>query len=200
VREHFDEIEAAAYSVSLFTDWQKNRINEVGLKVRLEDGHRFDAPAEFFGAKRATKNLHPIAELPAENCTEQMGVPGPWYERLPHFRMAFAPSAGKELQSEYFASRENALDALFAVERLRDRVGPYLLISETRTVAADQLWMIPCYKSPASQFISPGSRLACGEPIAASDRERAGAISCAPLGKAVCDDSRTAAFALRKAA
>jgi alditol oxidase len=149
LKEHFDEIEGAAYSVSLFTNWQKQRINEVWLKIRMDEGRGFDAPAEFFGATRATKNLHPIAELSAENCTEQMGLPGLWYERLPHFRMGFTPSAGKELQSEYFVPRENALDALLAVERLRERVGPYLLISEIRTIAADDLWMSPCYKQPS---------------------------------------------------
>lgn len=149
LKEHFDEIQAAAYSVSLFTDWQKQRINEVWLKIRLDQAPKFDAPADFFGATRATRNLHPIAELSAENCTEQMGVPGPWYERLPHFRMGFVPSAGKELQSEYFVPREKALDAFFAVERLGDLVGPHLLISEIRTIAADELWMSPCYKQPS---------------------------------------------------
>jgi xylitol oxidase len=144
--KHFDEIEAAAYSVSLFTDWQKQRVNEVWLKCAVDEGKKFDAPAEFFGARRATKNLHPIAELSAENCTEQMGVPGPWYERLPHFRMGFTPSAGKELQSEYFVSRNNAVEAILAVEKLRDQVSPHLLISEIRAIAADHLWLSPCYK------------------------------------------------------
>jgi alditol oxidase len=149
LKDHFDEIESAAYSVSLFTDWQKERINEVWLKIRLDSGQTFDAPPDFFGAKRATRNLHPIAELSAENCTEQMGVPGPWYERLPHFRMGFAPSAGKELQSEYFVPRKHALEAILAVERLRQQVGPHLLISEIRTIAGDDLWMSPCYKRPS---------------------------------------------------
>jgi alditol oxidase len=147
--EHFDAIESAAYSVSLFTDWHEKRINEVWLKLRMPDEAKFDAPKEFFGAKRATRNLHPIVALSAENCTEQMGVPGPWYERLPHFRMGFTPSAGKELQSEYFVARQNAVDAILAVERLRDQVGPHLLISEIRTIAADDLWMSPCYKQPS---------------------------------------------------
>ena len=146
MKEHFDAIESSAYSVSLFTDWQNQRINEVWIKSREEKGQAFDATPEFFGAKRATKNLHPIAALSAENCTEQMGVPGPWYERLPHFRMGFTPSAGKELQSEYFVPREHAIEAILAVERLRDRVSPHLLISEIRAIAADHLWMSPCYE------------------------------------------------------
>jgi alditol oxidase len=148
LKDHFDAIEASAYSVSLFTDWQKQRINEVWLKSRVEKGQASEAPAEFFGAKRATRNLHPIAELSAENCTEQMGVPGPWYERLPHFRMGFTPSAGKELQSEYFIPRQHAVEAILAVERLRDQVGPHLMITEIRAIAADDLWMSPCYHQP----------------------------------------------------
>jgi xylitol oxidase len=144
MKEHFDEIESSAYSVSLFTDWQKGLFSEVWLKSRVEKDQAL-APPEFFGAKLATKNLHPIVELSAENCTEQMGVRGPWYERLPHFRMGFTPSAGKELQSEYFVPRQHAVEAILAVERLRDRITPYLLITEIRAIAADDLWMSPCY-------------------------------------------------------
>src|SRR5205085_10062297 len=147
--DHFESIMSSGYSVSLFTDWQHQRIREVWVKRRVG---REDSPAakpEFFGARLAAKNLHPIAELSAENCTEQMGVPGPWYERLPHFRMGFTPSSGKELQSEYFVPRQDAVESLLAIERLRDRVSPHLMISELRTVDADRLWMSPCYERPS---------------------------------------------------
>jgi xylitol oxidase len=146
LQDHFDEIQSAAYSVSLFTDWQNQRINEVWLKIKMQDDKRVAIPAEFFGAKRARRKLHPIEALSAEACTEQMGVPGPWYDRLPHFRMGFTPSAGRELQTEYFVPREHAIDAILAVDRLHDQVGPNLLITEIRTIAADDLWLSPCYK------------------------------------------------------
>ena len=149
MKDHFDEIQSSGYSVSLFTDWQGKRLNEVWIKSRVGDGPPFAANSEFFGAKLATRNLHPIAELSAENCTGQMGVPGPWYERLPHFKMGFTPSAGKELQSEYFVPRRNAVDAILAIERLRDQITPHLLISEIRTIAADDLWMSTCYRQPS---------------------------------------------------
>ena len=148
VKDHFDAIESSGYSVSLFTDWQNQRVNEVWIKSREEKREAFDAPEELFGAKRATKNLHPIAELSAENCTEQMGVLGPWYERLPDFRMGFTQSAGKELQSEYFVPRQHAVEAILAVERLRDQISPHLMISEIRAIAADNLWLSPCYEKP----------------------------------------------------
>jgi alditol oxidase len=149
VKDHFEEIVAAGYSVSLFTDWQKSRVNEVWVKRRVEKGATLTADREFYGARAATVNVHPIVELSAENCTEQMGVPGPWYERLPHFRMGFTPSSGRELQSEYFVPRRNAVEALLAVERLRDHVSPHLMISELRTIDADNFWMSPCYNQPS---------------------------------------------------
>jgi xylitol oxidase len=146
LKDHFDTIMSSGYSVSLFTDWQRGRVNEVWVKSLIREGAAADPPREFYGATRATKDLHPIAELPAENCTEQRGVPGPWYERLPHFRMGFTPSSGKELQAEYFVPLHNGVEAILAIERLRDRVAPHLQISELRTVAADDLWMSPCYR------------------------------------------------------
>lgn len=145
VKDHFDDIQASAYSVSLFTDWRQPRVNEVWLKSRV----KFAAPEEWLEARLAKRNLHPIAELPAGNCTPQMGVPGPWYERLPHFKTGFTPSAGKELQSEYFVPRKNAVDAILAISRLGEQVSPYLLISEIRTVAADDLWMSMAYGRPS---------------------------------------------------
>ncbi len=147
--DHFESIMSSGYSVSLFTDWQNQRIGEVWVKRRIDKDKSPAATPEFFGARLAAKNLHPIAELSAENCTEQMGVPGPWYERLPHFRMGFTPSSGKELQSEYFVPRKNAVESILAIERLRDRVSPHLMISELRTIDADRLWMSPCYERPS---------------------------------------------------
>ena len=152
--DHFEAIMGSGYSVSLFTNWQKNTISEVWLKRRVGESGTPDVKpvgetADFFGATPATKNLHPIAELSAENCTEQMGVPGPWYERMPHFRMGFTPSSGRELQSEYFVPRRNAVEAILAVEKLRDSVTPRLMISELRTIDGDDLWMSPCYKQPS---------------------------------------------------
>jgi len=142
LKDNFDKIMSAGYSVSLFTDWQTDSINEVWIKSRVDTSNN-NPPKEFFGAMIATKNLHPIAELSAENCTEQMGVPGPWYERMPHFKMGFTPSSGKELQAEYFIPRKNAVEAMLAVSRLSKQIGPNLFISEIRTIAADNLWMSP---------------------------------------------------------
>ncbi len=146
LEDHFEEIVSAAYSVSLFTDWQSGGFNQVWFKRRVAEGTAFEPEPELFGARLAANPLHPIAGLSAENCTEQMGIPGPWHERLPHFRMGFTPSSGEELQSEYFVPRQHAGAALGAIGRLRDHVAPLLQISEVRTIAADPLWMSPFYQ------------------------------------------------------
>ena len=149
IKEHFDEIVSSGYSVSLFTDWQNESINEVWIKSLVDDASNAEAKKDFFGAAPATKNVHPIIELPAENCTEQMGVPGTWYERLPHFKMGFTPSSGKELQAEYFVPHEHAVEAIQAIQKMGKEIGPHLFISEIRTIDADDFWMSPGYKQPS---------------------------------------------------
>jgi xylitol oxidase len=146
LEKHFDEIMGSGYSVSIFTDWQKKILSQIWVKSRVEKDQAFQKPDNLFGAKAATRNLHPIKALSAENCTEQMGVPGPWHERLPHFKVNFTPSSGKELQSEFFVPRSRAYEAILAVESLRDEIGPLLFITELRCIAADDFWMSPCYK------------------------------------------------------
>ena len=146
LEHHLDDIFASGYSVSLFTDWQNHRATQVWIKRRVVLGSHVDPSTDFYGATPATRNLHPLEGHSAENCTEQMGVPGPWFERLPHFRMNFTPSSGAELQSEYFVPREKAYAAIVAVEQLRDKITPHLFISEFRTIAADDLWISPCYQ------------------------------------------------------
>ena len=146
LEDHFEDIMSSAYSVSLFTDWRSATFNQVWLKRRVIDGTSLELEPKLFGATLATRPLHPIGALSAENCTEQLGTPGPWHERLPHFRMDFTPSSGEELQTEYFVPRQHAFSALHAIEQLREHLAPLLMISEVRTIAADKLWMSPCYQ------------------------------------------------------
>ena len=147
--EHFDEIMSAGYSVSYFTDWRGDTVNQVWIKTR---GDTFAAPPSFFGARPATKKLHPIAALDATNCTDQMGKPGSWFERLPHFNIGSVPAGGSELQVEYFVPREHAPAAVRLLSGWGERLAPVLMISEVRTIAADDLWMSPFYKEPCVAF------------------------------------------------
>ena len=149
LKDHLEEVFGAGYSVSLFTDWQNHQATQVWIKRRLAPGDPNKWAPEFFGARLATEKLHPLAGHPAEACTEQQGIPGPWYERLPHFRMNFTPSSGQELQTEYLVPLDRGYDAILAVEKLRDRITPHLFITELRTIAADKLWMSTAYERPS---------------------------------------------------
>ncbi len=146
LEHNFDAVFGAGYSVSLFTDWQHHKATQVWIKRKLQAGEHHESATDFYGAQRATEKLHPITGHPAESCTEQMGIPGPWYERLPHFKMNFTPSSGRELQTEYFVPRERGYEAILAVEKLRNQITPHLFVTELRTIAADDLWMSTAYK------------------------------------------------------
>lgn len=146
LKHHFDEIFGAGYSVSLFTDWQNHRATQVWIKRKLAANDPNKWAPEFFGAKLATEKLHPIENHRAESCTDQQGIPGPWYERLPHFRMNFTPSSGRELQAEYFVPRNRGYEAILAVEELKNQITPHLFVTELRTIAADDLWMSMAYQ------------------------------------------------------
>ena len=99
LHEHFDAITASGYSVSVFTRWGET-VDQVWIKSRVTDAPEQERD-ELFGAVAATVDRHPILGLDPVNCTPQLGVPGPWSDRLPHFRMGFTPSNGEEIQSEY---------------------------------------------------------------------------------------------------
>lgn len=146
LKNNFSSIMSSGYSVSLFTDWKNRNINEVWVKSRVDPNDTAEAPPMLHGASPASQNMHPVESQSAENVTDQMGVPGPWYERMPHFKMGFRPSTGKELQAEYFVPFEHGYEALMAVEKLHEKITPHLFISEIRSIQKDNFWMSPCYK------------------------------------------------------
>jgi xylitol oxidase len=140
--ESFAAIMAAGYSVSAFTLWDEPAVRQVWVKRRTDQPPQALPPA--LGDRRpAVHDVHPIPGLDPVNCTPQAGAAGPWYDRLPHFRMGFVPSAGDEIQSEYLVARRHAPRALEALRGLAGRIRPLVQISEIRTVAADELWMSP---------------------------------------------------------
>ncbi|MGW5326538.1 FAD-binding protein [Streptomyces sp. NPDC004014] len=136
----YEAVAGAAYSVSLFTDWREPGFRQVWVKRRTDQ-----APVDFPWAAAATGAMHPVPGMPAVNCTAQFGEPGPWHERLPHFRAEFTPSSGAELQSEYLLPRPAALEALHALDAVRATVAGVLQTCEVRTVAADPQWLSPAH-------------------------------------------------------
>jgi xylitol oxidase len=141
--EHFDEITSCGYSVSVFTRWEETT-DDVWVKSRVSDAAE-EIRDDLFGARPAGTERHPILGIDPVSCTPQLGVPGAWSDRLPHFRMGFTPSNGDEIQSEFIVARRNALAAIEAVRAIGDEIRPLLQVSELRTIAADRLWLSPQY-------------------------------------------------------
>jgi alditol oxidase len=202
--DHFAELAAAGYSVSMFTDWRAPRLTQVWIKqcaaapdaavppassfpvpelavppassfpvpesavsqassfpvpeLAVSPASSFSVPesavaqAPWFTAVPAPAARHPVPGVSPEACTEQLGVPGRWYERLPHFRPEFQPSAGAELQSEFLLPMAHAIPALHALAEIRDHLAPVLQICEIREVAADGFWLSPCYRQDSVAF------------------------------------------------
>ena len=177
--DHFAALIAAGYSVSLFTDWRAPRLTQIWIKQRLPVPAPASAPVtsattapasapvtsatitpeipsatleSWFTATPAPAPRNPVPGAPPDACTQQLGVPGPWYARLPHFRPDFQPSVGHELQSEYLLPASRAVPALHALSQIRDRLAAVLRICEIRVVAADQLWLSPCYQQDSVAF------------------------------------------------
>lgn len=143
---NYDKITARAYSVSIFTDWSGEDVGSVWLKSRMDEAK---PPQDLFGAKLAHTGQHPLPDQPATNTTEQRGIPGPWIDRLPHFKLGFTPSNGDELQTEYLVPRRHAIEAITAVRALGERITPHLHITELRSMAADSLWLSGAYETDA---------------------------------------------------
>ncbi|QEV99694.1 FAD-binding protein [Microbacterium caowuchunii] len=132
-------VTSLGYSVSLFTTWRDPAlVDQVWVKARTDAA---PAPERLLGALPASGPRHPLPGVSAESCTVQGGVPGPWLDRLAHFRLEFTPSQGEELQTEYFVARSDAADAIRALRPLADRIAPLLFVNEVRTIAADELWL-----------------------------------------------------------
>ena len=143
--DDLEGVTSAAYSVSVFTRWVGEVAGQVWLKTRL-DSDDITLPDDWRGATRSLLEQPILIEGSENNLTTQGGVPGPWLERLPHFRLDTTPSNGDEIQTEFFVDRAHGADALRAVRTLGDRIEPHLLVTELRTAAADELWLSGAYR------------------------------------------------------
>ena len=143
--ENLDAIVGAAFSVSVMPRWGDPQVaGKVWLKSRTDAWDPALDPAAF-GARWARTDAGELAEGQNPNQTVQGGVPGPWWQRLPHFRPDASPSRGDEIQTEYFVDRADAADALRALRAVAERFAPLVLVSELRSVAADTLWLSPSH-------------------------------------------------------
>lgn len=139
ITERFDELFSSAYSVSVFTSF-RDQAGVLWRKHRLTDGR---GPEDIvrWNARASVVHRHPVDDLSGDACTPQLLEPGPWCERLPHFRLDQVPASGAEIQSEYFVDRLAAPQVIDALRDFEPRMRDLLMISEIRTVAADDLWL-----------------------------------------------------------
>ena len=136
VVENFDALMGAAYSVSLFTHWQVDIVDQAWLKHCAPNPH-----GPFFGGRAAPGESSPVWNKEPYGTTAQRGVPGTWYDRLPHARIGAIPSVGYEFQSEYFVARADAPAAMRALKEVQDQLHPVLVVSEIRSIAGDAGWL-----------------------------------------------------------
>ena len=150
VLEHMERVLGAGDSVSLFTDWATPAtIGQVWVKRRVPAGDPTAGTSslcELIGGRPAHTAVHPVPGADPAATTGQLGVPGAWYERLPHFRADAVPSAGAELQSEWLVPAEAGADAVESLAAVAPQLAPLVLVSEVRTVAADGLWLSPAWQ------------------------------------------------------
>lgn len=139
---------ALGRSVSVFTLWDGSP-DRVWVKSRGGDPE-LDLATR--GLAPMTGEQHPIPGLDPVHCTAQQGVPGPWVERLPHFRPGFLPSVGDEVQSEFHVPFEHAADAARAVRAVGEHLAVALQVAEIRAVAADTLWLSPQFGQTTCSF------------------------------------------------
>lgn len=147
VEADLDAILAGGYSVSLFTTWDEPSVGTAWVKTKEQLG-----ADRYFGASPATQPRNPVPGAHWDNATDQLGIPGPSYDRLPHFRLGFTPSSGNELQSEYVLPRRHGAAAVAELRRLGSVVSPLLHVSEIRSIAADTLWLSPFYEQDSIAF------------------------------------------------
>lgn len=136
-----DALMAAAYSVSVFTTLSSQGFGDAWVKRRMDEP---EADLTCWGGRPAEQPLRPVPGGDTTGCTVQGGVPGPWFERLPHFTPDVPPSSsGAELQSEYYVSRADGPAAAAALWEIGRELAGALRICELRTVASDGLWLSP---------------------------------------------------------
>jgi xylitol oxidase len=146
VAEKLEDILSYAYSVSYFTTWDDDQAGDLWVKSKTIPPHKL------FGIAERTEKAHPIFGMDPSACTEQLGVPGPWHLRLSHFRIDATPSAGNELQSEFFVDVKDAPAAFAAIKEISHEFRDKLMVTEIRAIAADDMWLSPAFARTSIAF------------------------------------------------
>lgn len=139
VEDHLPGVMDLGYSVSVLTPWHTPTVSALWVKERVDAGPGIGTATPFGGV--ALTEHHDLDVL-----NPQLGVPGPWHERLPHFRVGARPRPGPELQSEWALAIDQWPEVARALRAIGPRLVPAINVAELRWVAADDLWLSPQYE------------------------------------------------------
>jgi xylitol oxidase len=142
----FDAISSCAFSVSIMTKWSGAAADRIWLKTRLGTTPLEELPIAHLGLTPGPAYAEAVeGDDPATRLNPFGGLPGPWSERLAHFRPDALPGAAEQIQSEYMIARPQLAKAVDVVRRMGKRIDALLHVTEIRTMAADRLWLSPAY-------------------------------------------------------
>ena len=139
-RHSFNEIFDKPYSVSYFNNWSPKNSGQIWMKF-LDNEEFPQLLSKAYGGNLAIANQHPVKINDPANCTEQMGVPGKWLNRLPHFKLGSSPASGDEVQTEYLVDREYVQNYIKELSNIGDEIAKRVYATEIRTISADDLWL-----------------------------------------------------------
>ena len=143
---NFDAISSAAYSVSILTKWSNESADRLWLKTRLTADSPEELDISHLGLRAGPPHaVSAVDDKPTARLNPFGGIPGPWSERLAHFRADASPGATEQIQSEYVIARAQFTEAVTAIRSIASRIDPYLRATEIRTMAGDAFWLSPAY-------------------------------------------------------
>ena len=140
----FDAVLGAGYSVSVLTKWGGPVVDRLWVKTRLAEDDAAAVSMAHLGAEPGPVTTTTGGD-PDQRFNPFGGMPGPWSERLPHFRGDRSVAPLEQIQSEYMLPRTQALAAIREVRAMADRIDPHLFASEIRSMAGDGLWLSPAH-------------------------------------------------------
>jgi len=140
IAENFEAIFDKAYSVSYFSNWEKNTTGQIWMKF-LDDNNLAELPSVWLGGNIANANQHPVKTNDPSPCTDQMGVSGKWLYRLPHFKLDCSPASGDEVQTEYLVNRTYVREYIAGLSNIGDEIAARVYATEIRTIKSDDLWL-----------------------------------------------------------
>uniref|UniRef100_A0A915D0N9 FAD-binding PCMH-type domain-containing protein n=1 Tax=Ditylenchus dipsaci TaxID=166011 RepID=A0A915D0N9_9BILA len=146
---NMDDLIQAGHAVNLWSTFgTPGLLDQVWITSKVDSNgvNAYGNVSQLYGAPAATAQASPIAALPPTFVVPQMGIEGPWYERLTDYDLGLSGNEGHETQSEYYLAYDDFLPALKALQNLSAEINEVVYVSLFRITEADELWMSPQYK------------------------------------------------------